>query len=314
MMSGGPSPITGQVVLRVREGDRQGMADAVRQQGYAPVDKPEPGSSPTAIIVDPIALAGDGLARIHRAALAYPRAPLMILSGPLEKTQLAELLETTNVAALIARDTRDRDAEIDLALRTVTATRESIPFGADTLVRDATTRYTKTLAGSDERDALVDHLEGFLADAGIRQRMVRIAVDAIEELVTNALYDAPVDRAGRRVHAELDRKTAVHLPDAARPRLEVVVNGARVGASMIDPHGSLELATVRRFLAAGLRGTLSDKPGGAGLGFGRIYALVDRLVVRVVAKVRTETAFVLDTSGPRKDPAARPSGFLGVQA
>jgi len=143
--------------------------------------------------------------------------------------------------------------------------------------------------------------------------MVRIAVDAIEELVTNALYDAPTDASGRRIHAEVDRKTAVHLDEAARPRIEVVVSGPLIAASMVDPHGSLELATVRRYLAAGLEGTLSDKPGGAGLGFGRIYTLVDRLVVRVVAKVRTETAFVLDTSGRRADPASRPTGFLGFQ-
>ena len=105
------------------------------------------------------------------------------------------------------------------------------------------------------------------------------------------------------------------LPEAARPHLEVAVHGTRVVAAMSDPHGSLDLATVRRFLAQGLRGDVSDKAGGAGLGFARIYGLVDRLVVLVSPRARTEIAFSLDAGAPRRDPAARPTGLvMGTRA
>lgn len=306
--------VSRQIVVRVRDEDRAALAEIVARHGFHAVDKPDPGLAPRGLVVDPSVLGTDGLGRIQRAALAYPRAPLMVLTGPLERAQLAELLDTTTVAALIARDTRDRANELDLALRTVTAPVNGPPPGIDTLVNGTPTgRYTCEIASSEERDSLIERLEGFLVEGGIRQRMVRLACDAIEELVTNALYDAPTDADGKRIHAEVDRRVAVHLAEHQRPRLELGVYPPLVVASMIDPHGSLDLATVRRFLASGLRGDVSNKAGGAGLGFGRVYALVDRLVVRIVTQVRTETAFVIDTSGPRKDPAARPTGFLGWQ-
>ncbi|MCC6622730.1 MAG: hypothetical protein IT385_15825 [Deltaproteobacteria bacterium] len=302
------------VVVRVRESEHDALAATLASRGFRAVDKPEPGAAPAGLVVDPAALGSDALGRINRAAMAYPYAPLIVVTGPLERPVLADIIEKTSLVSLIGRDTPEHAHELDLALEAVTAGPNGPTPGAGSLLTGApSARYAGEIASSDERDALIDRLEAFLAEAGIRARMVRIAVDAIEELVTNALYDAPVDEDGRRLNAELDRRIGVHLAPPDRPRFEVLVRGPVVAASMIDPHGSLDLATVRRFLAQGLRGDVSDKPGGAGLGFARVYGLVDRLAVRVVSRVRTETAFVIDTSTPRKDPAARPTSFLGWQ-
>jgi len=302
------------VILRVRDVERDALASALARRGFHAVDKPDSGVAPAGLLVDPAALGSDALGRINRAAMAYPFAPLIVLSGPLERPVLADIIEKTTLVSLIGRDTPEHVAELDQALDAVTAGATGpTPGAASLLTGTPSARYEGEIASSDERDSLIERLEVFLAEAGIRARMVRVAVDAIEELITNALYDAPIDAQGRRLHAELDRRIGVQLAAPDRPRYEVVVRGPVVAASMIDPHGSLDLATVRRFLAQGLRGDVSDKPGGAGLGFARVYGLVDRLAVRIVSRVRTETAFVIDTSTPRKDPAARPTSFLGWQ-
>ncbi|HRE92076.1 MAG TPA: hypothetical protein PK095_23370, partial [Myxococcota bacterium] len=57
-------------------------------------------------------------------------------------------------------------------------------------------------------------------------------------------------------------------------------------------------------------GDFSDKPGGAGLGFARVFGLVDRLVVQISPRVRTEIAFTLEAGSVRRDPSARPTGLL----
>lgn len=297
-----------EVLLRVRDAERELVAERIRVRGLTPVVQPTTGVAPALAFIDPEAMgASDALGRVQRAALAYPRTPVLLFSGPQERSLLAAFVEVPTVAGVIGRDTRDRDVELDDALSAVT---RGPVWGLARLTQADSPSWSRELASSVDREELLDGARGFLADQGVRARMVDLAVNAIEELVTNAVYDAPTDGEGRRLYADVDRRNAVFLPAGSRPRLDLAVDGKKIAAAMTDPYGSLDVATVRRYLALGLRGDFSDKPGGAGLGFARVFGLVDRLVVQISPRVRTEIAFTLEAGSVRRDPSARPTGLL----
>lgn len=299
------------VLVRVRDDDRAAIDAQLVAAGYVPTTQTAPGASPAMAVLDPELMGHDAATRLARAAEAFKATPFVLLAGPQERTALAAFVEIPTVLAIVARDAPERGAELALALSLFN---HRAGFGLDKFsplgqLGPSVARLSRSLVASLDRDALLEEVEAFLAAQRIRSRAAAFARDAIEELVTNAVYDAPTDTDGHRIYADTDRRHAVFLPESARPTLAVAVDGARVYAAMSDPHGSLEPATVRRYLALGLRGDLSDKAGGAGLGFARIYGLVDRLVVLVSPGARTEISFALDAGSPHRDAAARPTGL-----
>ena len=295
------------VLVRVRDSERSLVLSHLAKAGLSEATQSTPGSAPAFALLDPDAMGNDAPARLLRAAQAFPTTPMLLLTGPQDRSALAALVEVPTAAGVIARDAKEVALELEEALMTLM---QGARFGIERLVPAGAPRFTRELAASLDRDVLLEELEGFLTSTGIRSRMAAFARDAVEELVTNALYDAPTDERGKRIYAELDRRQAIVLPESARPRLDVALAGTRIAAVMSDPHGSLDVANVRRFLAQGLRGQLSEKPGGAGLGFARIYGLVDHLLVQVARGARTEIAFTLEAGSARRDPASRPTSLL----
>ncbi len=307
-MSDAPS---NEVLVRIRDADRAFVDEHLAAVGLTATTQTAPGASPRLALLDPEMMGSDAAPRLMRAAEAFPKTPMLLLAGPQDRASLAALVDVPTMMGIVARDTKDHRAELDEALATLLQPAPTGPLGGlDRLVPTTAPRLSRELVASLERDQLLDDLEAFFGGAGIRSRMAALARDAIEELVTNAIYDAPTDEAGLRLYADTDRKNTIVLAERARPRLEVAVNGTRIAATMSDPHGSLDIATVRRFLAQGLRGDMSDKAGGAGLGFARIYGLVDRLMVQVTPRRRTAITFTLEAGTVRRDPAQRPTGLI----
>jgi hypothetical protein len=242
------------------------------------------GPSVVAAIFDEVST----LSELETFAASHPTTPIILVTSGLERPDLAACV---SLPTLLSVSLRGRSEELLEALALVSD-------GQGTSLRGRwlpQSAFSREVGSSVERDRLLEEVEAYLSDEGVRSRYVNLARDAIEELVTNALYDAPADSTGRRIYLETDRRNAIFLPPAARPQLDLGVIDGRIVAVMTDPHGSLELETVRRFLAAGLAGEISDKPGGAGLGFARVFGLVDRLGVQISPKVRTEIGFILET-------------------
>jgi len=312
-----PPPLPGavsapsDVLVRVRKRERDLVQACLARFGLTATLQTAAGASPRLALLDPEMMGVDADVRLARAAEAFPQTPMLLLSGPQDRVSLAALVEVPTVVAVIARDRKECAAELDEAFATLTAVGSPAHrTGVGRFVPADAPRLTRELVASLDRDALLEELETFLSSTGIRPRMAALARDAVEELVTNAIYDAPTDDSGRHIYADTDRRHVVFLPENARPRLEIAIHGTHIAATMSDPHGSLEVATVRRFLAQGLRGDFSDKAGGAGLGFARIYGLVDRLIVQVIPRIQTEISFTLEAGTARRDPASRPTGLL----
>jgi hypothetical protein len=120
--------------------------------------------------------------------------------------------------------------------------------------------------GSSDRDAATGKIHDFVAALGVPRLVAEMFAELGEELLMNAMYDAPVDAAGRPKYAA-DRKASIDLPAHERPALRIATDGTRLALQVRDPFGRLERRHVFDGLARGLASGEQDRSGGgAGLG------------------------------------------------
>jgi len=291
----------------------EGALRYLRIEVVSPVDPMMfPRGRQTVAVIDPAALPG-GVTDLRRLASDLAGTPIIVLGGPSGRDTLIDWIEVPEVRAVVARDHVYSDVELKRALEAlVTGPR----FGLDAHLGPRASRFETPFAASQDRDEVLDRLSTYLEERHVRSRIARAAVTAAEELVTNALYDAPTDADGRRLYSEIDRRHAVFLGEGDRPTLYAGVDMSEAVVAVSDPHGSLELETVKRFLTKGLRAgpeQVDGKKGGAGLGLARIFAMVDRMAVFVDPGRRTEVTLTLSLRGARRDMAHRPTGLVLAQ-
>ena len=266
------------------------------------------------VVVDPDVLGPDPFEAIDDIGLRAGGSPVVFLSGPCDRARLSRLLGQPSVAALVARDHVTSDEELRHAL---TCIAHGPRFGWEGLMTPEADEMVRTLVRSGDRDVVLEEVADFLAETGLRRRIVRRVQDVADELITNAVYDAPVDEAGNALYASRDRREAVELGPESHALLRVARDPSHVAISMTDRQGSLAVSTVRYYLSKGLRrgdDQVDDKLGGAGLGLTRIYESVDRMTVKVTRRACTEVMAMIEIGGARRDMASRPPGLVLAEA
>ncbi len=249
----------------------------------------------------------DGLRAIQEGLV---RTPIVFLTGPRKREALALLIGFPDTMAIVPRDRVSTDFELRTALRSVA---EGPTFGWERIIGGDGDQMSFPITGSASRHDALEVLLEFLQDSGVRRRIAGILVDAAEEMITNAVYDAPVDLEGRPLYASLDRRHAVELDPHHHSSLQAATDGGQAAVMVRDPFGALRMRTVRRFISKGLRGgadQIDPKMGGAGLGLTRVYDLVDQLIVRLDPGKVTEIIAIMETTGGRRDMASRPTSLL----
>ncbi len=288
-----------------------GLIRALGLTPHTPVDLSLiTGAPPAVCIIDPDTLGAHSADGLREVISRVGDAPIVILSGPCSRDRLSHHVGIRTLAAIVARDHVTSEGDLVHALKAVT---QGPTFGWETALSPGAVEAEWTITGSAVRDECLDALGAFVAQHGVRRRIGRLAQDVADELITNSVYDAPVDAAGGRPFASLDRRNAVTLDEGRRPVLRVACEDAHVHIAVRDPFGSLGLQTVRYYLAKGLRAgsdQVDTKEGGAGLGLTRIYEIVDRMTVKVEPSVRTEVVATIELGGARGDMAARPAGLV----
>ena len=168
----------------------------------------------------------------------------------------------------------------------------AVPLGA--YVGWGATMIDLAVRGTADRDPAVARIEELVTGLGVPRRMVELVGELAHELLMNAIYDAPVDAAGRAKYAA-DRKADVRLADNERPAVRVATDGAHLALQVRDPFGRLERRHVVDGLARGLAGGELDREGGgAGLGLTLCHNASSTLVFDVVRGRHTEVTAIVE--------------------
>lgn len=132
---------------------------------------------------------------------------------------------------------------------------------------------------------------------GCNERVVELVETVADELVTNAIYNAPRTEDGEPKYARRSRREPVELTDDEVGHLEFACDGDYIAVAQIDPFGSLTQETVVSYLNRCLvKGPeqLSEASGGAGIGLYRVFQSLSKFVINVEPGRRTEVICLID--------------------
>jgi hypothetical protein len=144
------------------------------------------------------------------------------------------------------------------------------------------------LASSVRREARFERMREYFSAQGLPTRTIASCADIAEELVTNALYDAPMEAGYFR--AAIQRTQGVELPPDRACEISYGREQGSVFVRVRDPFGALTrtrlLGVLRRCTSAGV--ALDESRGGAGLGLWRVFSTASSVAITVIPGILTD--------------------------
>jgi len=185
-------------------------------------------------------------------------------------------------------------------------------FGLDKYMAPGARTLRFEVLSSRQKADVVPAAEAFAAEAGCHQQVAEGFATAIDEALTNALYNAPVDGEGRPLYAHYPRTVPVDLGPGLVVEIALASDGRRLGMASVDPFGSLSPAVVLDYLSrcfAQRAYAPIEASGGAGLGLYQLFHLVQHFVINVAPGRRTEVIGLLEVGPSFKRFAMKPKSF-----
>jgi hypothetical protein len=156
------------------------------------------------------------------------------------------------------------------------------------------------ITAAEERFAVLDELAAGVEKYGLGARMAARVRVVADELVSNALYNAPLDDTGTHYRRECDRTQPMPLVGRERVGVRYACDARTLAIEVRDQFGSLDPAQLGRYLAkcAGDRapGKVEFDRAGAGLGVSMAYRHCDHLVYNLAPGQRCEAIALFDLS------------------
>jgi hypothetical protein len=150
------------------------------------------------------------------------------------------------------------------------------------------------LTHSARRDSRFERLRDFFSKHIESERTITAINDVAEELVTNALYDAPAESG--YFATPVRRTEDVELPTEHACEISYGVEAGRAFVRVRDPFGALTrsrlFGVLNRCNASGV--ALDESRGGAGLGLWRVLSTVSTAAITVIPGRLTDVLVWLD--------------------
>jgi hypothetical protein len=151
------------------------------------------------------------------------------------------------------------------------------------------------------RTAAIDEVLAYAEKVGVR-RQVRMSIGQVcEELLMNALYDAPADEHGNPIFAEVDLKERLDKLSPRPVSIRYAATEKGFAVSVRDRFGRLDKATVLRYIDKCLHSSeqIDRKTYGAGLGIYLIANAANQFVLNVAPGMATEVVCTFDRKSAR---------------
>ncbi|MBS1119103.1 MAG: hypothetical protein H6Q90_1331 [Deltaproteobacteria bacterium] len=165
----------------------------------------------------------------------------------------------------------------------LTSLLDLLPHGPDqSMVGGPGIGRVALLARASRRGARFDRMREFFSKHELSHRTIATITEVAEELVTNALYDAPVE-AGYFEHA-IPRTEDVELPLDRACEISYGIEYGDAFVRVRDTFGALKrdrlLEVLNRCNASSV--ALDESRGGAGLGMWRVFSTATTLSIAVI--------------------------------
>ncbi|WP_413943415.1 cyclic nucleotide-binding domain-containing protein [Bdellovibrio sp. HCB-162] len=209
---------------------------------------------------------------------------------------------------IISRDAEDKNATIRYVLTALSKLLNKDLFGIEKYLTWGVEVQSKTVSHSAQREELREELYTYFKKMGIRSTVLDRVNTVVEEMLMNAIYDAPVDSQGKSIFNHISRKEEIQLDTHQQSQLRYASDGVLLAVSVKDPFGSLTKNIIVDYLIScysGQAGSMNSNKGGAGRGLHQIIENADLTVFNVKKGVRTEVICLFNVDGQKKE--AQPS-------
>ena len=143
---------------------------------------------------------------------------------------------------------------------------------------------------SSHKTAAIEAIQNTLIGQGIAPRLSRAVAQSTDELLLNAIFDAPADKNGKRYRHREPRESNFELTEREEIQIEFALGPGYAGISVADQFGSIERArlfsTIRSHLQADSKSDAAT--GNAGFGVHGIIRSGISLKILSQPGVRTE--------------------------
>lgn len=220
-----------------------------------------------------------------------------------------EILRTHRfVENIISRDMEDRNTTIRYILQALGKLLGKDFFGVEKYLSWGVDVKNRLVMHSAQREELREEMYAYFKKMGIRSSILDRVNTVSEEMLMNAIYDAPVDAEGKSVFNHISRKEEVKLDTHQQSQLSYACDGVLLAVSVKDPFGALDRSVIVDYLLTcynGEAGSLNGAKGGAGRGLHQIIENSDLTIFNVKKGVRTEVICLFNVDGQKK--VAQPS-------
>lgn len=253
--------------------------------------------SPVLVVVDGT-MAGRSLVALFDAAKARGTEACMTLLGAHAGAQIPGLLDLGAVTNLLVHPMPVLGEE--LTITTQKLIRGDL-FGAEKYLLWGTDLHETVLARGSQRTELVGELAERVRARGQSARVASMAMLVADELISNAVHNAPVDAGGGRYRKELPRDRELSLDHRHRVRLRWGCDARYLAIEVTDWFGSLDEQAILQSLA---RSDVRQAGTGAGMGLALTYRSCDQLVFNLAPGARTEIIALIDVRYPPSERSA----------
>ncbi|MBF0350551.1 MAG: response regulator [SAR324 cluster bacterium] len=226
-----------------------------------------------------------------------PNTKSVFMTSESASTYLQILDRYPFLSNIVSRNEEDRTFTLKNIFTTVSKLISQDLFGFEKYLSWGVDAQQYPVINSDSRHKLTDGMEDYFNHLGVRKMILNKCVMVAEELLMNAIYDAPSDAMGKALYNHLPRTVPVELKPEEQGLFRYACDGLLLSVSVEDPFGGLGRQTILEYLKScyeGRAGSLNKDKGGAGRGLFQIIEASDLVVINVKQGVKTEVISIFN--------------------
>jgi CheY-like chemotaxis protein len=225
----------------------------------------------------------------------WPGMPLVLHTTSPTEDYLPLMAKRRFLRNMIAK--RDDPLEPDELIVTAEKLLRKDIFGLQKYLMWGIEPYVLHIRESPSKPRYVREVSRYASLLGCSPRIVEMVETIADELVTNAIYNAPRTADGQPRYAALSRREAVVLEAHEVGVLQFACDGDYIAIAQVDPFGSLTQDTVVSYLnRCMVKGPqqIASSSGGAGLGLFRVFQSLSKFIINIEPGCKTEVICLID--------------------
>ena len=174
-------------------------------------------------------------------------------------------------------------------------------FGVEKYLLWGTELHALTITRASQRAHIIDQLSEAVRSRGQSARIASMAMLVADELISNAVHNAPVDAEGVHYRKESARDVELELDERHQVGLRWGCDARYLAIEVTDWFGTLDQHAILNALA---RSDVRQAGGGAGMGLALTYRSCDQLIFNLAPGTRTEIIALIDVRYPPSERTA----------